>query len=149
MSWNDLRKGRFSQANNHYFLTFNINGRQSHFLRSEIVDSFISVLKAYEGKSTSELLAWVIMPDHFHCLLTLGGESLSAAVRNLKGSSSRVINKLLNNDQRFWQPGFYDHALRKDEDIRSVAEYIVNNPVRAGLVDHWPAWPYHYLRYEL
>jgi len=38
---------------------------------------------------------------------------------------------------RLWQRGFYDHALRKEEDVQKVAEYIVNNPVRMGLVEDW------------
>jgi len=38
---------------------------------------------------------------------------------------------------KLWQPSYYDHILRKDEDILSVAMYIVNNPVRKGLAKHF------------
>jgi putative transposase len=41
-----------------------------------------------------------------------------------------------------WQRGFYDHVLRKEEDTRAVAEYIINNPVRAGLVKTWRDYPF-------
>jgi len=42
-----------------------------------------------------------------------------------------------------WQPGFHDHALRKEEDVRAVARYVVANPLRAGLVQRigdYPHW---------
>jgi len=38
---------------------------------------------------------------------------------------------------KLWQPSFYDHVLRNDEDLPAVARYILNNPVRKGLVDHY------------
>jgi hypothetical protein len=43
---------------------------------------------------------------------------------------------------RVWQSSFYDHILRKDEDIFSVAEYILNNPVRRGMVAYWRDYKY-------
>jgi REP element-mobilizing transposase RayT len=43
---------------------------------------------------------------------------------------------------RVWQRSFYDHALRKDEDIMKVGEYIVYNPVRKGIVQSWTDYPY-------
>ena len=38
---------------------------------------------------------------------------------------------------KLWQPSYYDHVLRKDEDILSVARYVVGNPVRKALVSHF------------
>jgi REP element-mobilizing transposase RayT len=46
-----------------------------------------------------------------------------------------------------WQRRFYDHALRKEEDIRATAEYIVNNPVRAGFVENWVDYPFSWHRW--
>jgi len=43
---------------------------------------------------------------------------------------------------KVWQRSFCDHALRKDEDVTKVAEYIVNNPIRRGLVKDWTEYPY-------
>jgi REP element-mobilizing transposase RayT len=41
-----------------------------------------------------------------------------------------------------WQKGFHDHALRQEESLLSSAEYVLNNPVRAGLTDRWQLWPH-------
>jgi hypothetical protein len=43
---------------------------------------------------------------------------------------------------RLWQDGFHDHGIRREEDLRKVARYIVGNPLRAGLVDNILNYPY-------
>jgi putative transposase len=61
-----------------------------------------------------------------------------------KGYTSREINRLSGFPQtKLWQRGFHDHAIRKDEDIKRIARYIVANPLRAGLVEKiedYPLW---------
>jgi hypothetical protein len=69
----------------------------------------------------------------------------NADLVGLIGGWKRFTGSLLKKDGLdgpFWQRGFYDHALRKEEDIRKAAEYIVHNPVPAGLVEHWLDYPY-------
>jgi len=84
------------------------------------------------------------MPDHFHWLMEQGDSSkLSTTVRNVKAHSARKINRSLKRTGPLWQPGFYDRAIRREEDIAAVARYIVANPLRAGLVDRigdYPLW---------
>jgi REP element-mobilizing transposase RayT len=49
----------------------------------------------------------------------------------------------LNRCGRLWQPGYHDHALRREEDLVATARYLVANPLRAGLVQHigdYPLW---------
>lgn len=51
---------------------------------------------------------------------------------------------------KFWQTSFYDHFLRKEEAVRDVVMYVLNNPVRRGLVSEWKEYPYSgSLVYEL
>lgn len=80
------------------------------------------------------------MPDHVHWLLELGSEGgVSAAVRVYRAKVSLALGR------RIWQKGFYDRALRREEDLVAVARYVVGNPVRAGIVarvgdyPHWDA----------
>ena len=85
------------------------------------------------------------MPDHLHWLLVLENENLSELIRLFKGVSSQLLNMKLQRQGTFWQRGFYDHEIRKEEDLRTAARYIVGNPLRAGLVEamgdypHWDA----------
>ena len=44
-----------------------------------------------------------------------------------------------------WQPGFFDHRLRGEESVREKADYILANPVRAGLVKNWQDWPHRWM----
>ena len=95
-----------------------------------------------EGRVTT--LAFVLMPDHLHWLLVLGeNEDLSQMGGVFKGRSAREANKALNRKRNLWQRAFYDHAIRKDEDVRKLARYIVANPIRTGMVQSvvdYPLW---------
>jgi REP element-mobilizing transposase RayT len=88
-------------------------------------------------------LAWVVMPDHLHWLVELGPQPLATLMQRLKSRSAIAINKVESRGGRLWQKGFHDRALRSDEDLQSVARYIVANPLRAGLVRRigdYPLW---------
>ncbi len=83
----------------------------------------------------SALLAWVLMPDHWHGLVQLGRhETLSARIQKLKANSARRIRIAHPGIGTVWEKGFQDRALRTEETLQDCARYIVLNPVRAGLV---------------
>lgn len=91
----------------------------------------------------SRLLAWVLMPDHWHGLVLLGeGETLAMRIGWLKSSSARGLRRAHPSLGRVWAPGYHDHALRTDEAMTHVARYIVMNPVRAGLVRRVRDWAF-------
>ena len=81
---------------------------------------------------------YVIMPDHVH-LFVRGGEefTLSSWVGGLK----RTISVALKSPQ-LWQPGFFDHLLRRDESYAGKWNYVRDNPIRAGLVKAADDWQY-------
>ena len=84
------------------------------------------------------------MPDHLHWLIQLNEDkTLSNIVKTLKARSALRVNRHLVQAGSLWQRGYYDRAVRKDEDIRQIARYIVANPLRAGLVrdiGDYPHW---------
>jgi putative transposase len=83
----------------------------------------------------AELLAWVLMPDHLHLLITLSASgSLQSVVQKLKSNTARELKRYDLSLGKVWASAFHDRALRKEEDLREVARYLVLNPVRAGLV---------------
>ena len=89
-------------------------------------------------------LAYVVMPDHLHWLFQLGTRaSMSTVVGNAKSYSARLLIERRVIRSKIWQRGFYDRAIRREEDLVSIARYIVANPLRAGLVEqigdyaHW------------
>jgi len=144
MSYHELKKGRFSELGRLYFVTATTAHRIPHFHDFFIARLLVDVMKDQTKNKEADFLAWVIMPDHAHWLLRVKERaSLSMVMNNLKGRSARIINQKLSSKQNFWQANFYDHALRSDVCIKSVARYIIANPLRANLVDNigdYPHW---------
>jgi REP element-mobilizing transposase RayT len=88
----------------------------------------------------SQLLCWVLMPDHLHLLVSLGeAEPLSKLMQRMKALTARQARTAHGE---VWSPGFHDRALRREEDVATVARYVVMNPVRAGLVSRIGDYPY-------
>ncbi|MBL4911268.1 MAG: transposase [Alteromonadaceae bacterium] len=142
MSWDDLRKGRFSQPHREYFITFNCQNRRRLFTNFELAQIFCHQLCMNERKYDYCWLVWVLMPEHFHGILQLGCSELSKVIGTLKGASAKGINEKLNCNSKVWQPSFYDHALRKEENRIKIARYIVANPLRKKLVKNIGDYPY-------
>jgi len=78
----------------------------------------------------------VLMPDHVHFLVSFG---LDATMTNLVASWKRFTSRRAKIQ---WQRDFFDHRLRGDEGWREKGDYILQNPVRAGLVAKYEDWPY-------
>ena len=134
----DLRLGRHSEAEQIYLLTLVVRNRSAAFGSFAAARLVVRTMHQASVASVAETLAFVVMPDHVHWLLRLlEAVSLGEAVRRLKAKVS------LAQGYPVWQRGFHDHALRREEDLVSVARYVVANPVRAGLVRHigdYPHW---------
>jgi REP element-mobilizing transposase RayT len=82
------------------------------------------------------------MPDHLHVVIAgkaPEAEPLSSMKRFKQRSNFWFAN---NRSEVRWQKDFYDHMLRREEDLRKHVRYILNNPIRAGLVDDWRLYPY-------
>lgn len=139
----DLRKGRFSELGRTYLITTVVHNRCPIFAEWQIGRLLVAELRATEKFGLVQSLAWVVMPDHLHWLVTLQSGNLPALMQRIKGHSAISINRALCSQGQLWQKGFHDHALRKDEDLQTVARYIVANPLRAGLVEKigdYPLW---------
>ena len=103
----------------------------------------VDQLRCADQTSTVNSMAWVVMPDHLHWLLELKHGTLAELMCRIKSRSSRSVNLVRRSQDRLWQRGYYDRALRRDEDIKDAARYIVMNPLRAGLVNRggdYPLW---------
>jgi len=139
-----LRQGRFSGHNHNYHVTTCTREREPIFLDLTLGRTVVRSLKREDDAGHTKTLAFVVMPDHLHWLVQLTGtRSLSVSVNTIKSFASRSINQIIGRSGPVWQKGFYDHALRVEEDLAAVARYIVANPLRAGLtrsVSDYPLW---------
>jgi REP element-mobilizing transposase RayT len=138
-----LRHGRFSEAGRCYLITTATHNREPIFRDFELAHCAILNLVRQNERTASSWLAWVLMPDHFHGLLQLrSSDELSLHVGWFKGRSAWMINSVRGGEGVIWQKSFHDHALRREEDLKMVARYLINNPLRAGLVESVGDYPY-------
>ena len=86
------------------------------------------------------------MPNHVHVVVELpeGAPPLAKTLQLLKGYSSRQANQLLGRSGSFWQAESYDHVVRPGE-LERIIRYVLENPVKAGLVNDWQKWPYSFV----
>ncbi len=149
----NLRKGRYSMCNGVYVITAVTRGRVPRFADLWCGRILVNAMRNHAAKGDVESLAFVVMPDHLHWLVSLTGNlGLSDLMRSVKGYSSHCLHSHHGRNAAVatfpargpvWQEGYHDHSLRDEEDVRMVARYVVMNPVRAGLVSNiwnYPLW---------
>jgi REP element-mobilizing transposase RayT len=139
-----LRLGRRSIVGQLYHVRFGTRGRAPQLASLPAGRAVTRALRAADERAEATTLCFVVMPDHVHWLLELGSKGpLSRVVGAAKGRASRALRQgSMRTTEGVWQPGYFDRAIRREEDVAAVARYIVANPVRAGLVPSVRAWPH-------
>jgi putative transposase len=138
-----LRVGRYAEANRIYLLTTNTLHRTPVFKDLTLGRLVVDQFRNAQNLGLAHSLAWVVMPDHFHWLIELQEGSLSGLMQKTKSMSTKAIRQATGQSNFFWQRGFHDRALRREEDLVKMARYVVANPLRAGLVEKlgdYPLW---------
>lgn len=103
----------------------------------------------HENQLTIDLHAAVIMPDHVHLIFTpLIDQTIAEVVplarimRSIKGASAHLINRSMGRSGTVWQQESFDRVLRSSEKLDEKTQYIVNNPVRRGIVASSADYPW-------
>ncbi|WP_034212906.1 REP-associated tyrosine transposase [Arenimonas metalli] len=139
----DLRNGRRTEPGRAYFLTTVTHTRLALFSDWEPARHMSRYLADPGAWPGAELLCWVLMPDHWHGLLIIDGtRTLASIMKVAKGGSARSFNQAMGRTGSVWATAFHDHAVRREEDLREVARYIIRNPIRAGLVKSCGDYPF-------
>jgi putative transposase len=125
-----------------YHLTWGTFNRKPMLNDSDIA---VLVIKQLERQSREEemlLYAYCVMPDHIHLLIAAGGNhNVVSFVQAYKSKTTRMY-WTTKNQGKLWQHGFYDRILREEQDIKQVSRYILENPVRKGIVDDFMSYPF-------
>ena len=101
----------------------------------------IEIIYRYRERGIYQLHLFVIMPDHFHAIIT-PATTLERAMQYIKGSFSREAKQKLNWRFPIWQKSFTDHRVRDAEDCDNHIQYIYLNPVRKHLCQKPSEYPY-------
>ena len=126
-----------------YFVTSRTWESRKLFQNLAWAELLVQTLMDYRNKHCYELHDFVVMPDHFHIIMTPGREySLEKAVQMVKGGSSRRIGKQFQTQFSIWQKGFHEHWIRSRDDYEARKRYIEQNPVKARLAVRPSDYPY-------
>jgi putative transposase len=148
---NPPRVKSFSYRGLHrYLITLSTSYRARHFANAGHARAISSQIPPFFAARRFEVLAYCLMPDHLHLVLegTSDDADLREAVRAWKQRTGYDWKQ--RTGARLWQPGYHDRVLREGDDARLVVRYVLNNPVRAGLVRTAGEYPWlGSLRYTL
>ncbi len=144
-----LARGRRSEIGRVYSITTVVRDREPIFLDAALAAIVIDELRQLSAHGHVQHFAWVLMPEHLHWLFALRRSELGYCVQLLKGRCARAINITRCGSGSVWQPGYFDHALRSDEAVRTHARYLIANPLRAGLVEEINDYPYQWCAWDI
>jgi putative transposase len=122
----------------------------TYFVTSRAIDGKLTVeeeaatLEHIKGGHNKfyTLVAAVVMPDHFHLIVMADmGYDLTAIMRGIKGVSARKINLGRCTVGSVWQDESFDRIIRSEQELYGKLQYMLNNPLKAGLTDD--PWSYH------
>ena len=116
-----------------YFVTSNTEERRPFFRHERWAKLFLETLYGYRPERFL-LHAFVLMPDHFHLIITPSA-SLELAVQCIKGGFSFRAKREFKWIGGIWVTEYSDHRIRDDEDFEIHRAYIAKNPIKAGLVE--------------
>ena len=149
----DYRRNRVPGGT--YFFTVNLWARQSDFLVVQIA-ALREAVRRVRVRTPFHIDAWVVLPDHMHCLWTLpeGDADFSGRWHRIKMGFSKALprTELLSDamvrrgERGIWQRRYWEHTIRDDHDYAAHMDYTHFNPVKHGYVGHPAEWPYSSFR---
>jgi len=125
-----------------YFLTFCTHSRRRCFVTADAVETVRTQIERAAGEQSVSLLAYCYMPDHVHFLAEGEADDSDCLAFIARAKQFSGFHYKVRFNQRLWQRYGYEHTLRNEESAVSVARYILENPVRAGLVARCEDYPF-------
>jgi len=145
----DYRRNRVPGGT--FFFTVNLFDRRSNLLVARI-DALRDAVRQARARAPFHIDAWVVLPDHMHCLWTLPGDDANfpgrwraiktAFAKSLPVGEPRSLVMTNRGERGIWQRRYWEHTIRDDRDSAAHMDYIHFNPVKHGLVAHPADWPH-------
>lgn len=133
-----LKDFDYAAANMVFFATLCCLDKKQAFVKGDFNAAVVECIKKEKERIGHAVYAFCLMPDHLHLLVSPLESGIP--ITQFMGALSSLITRLswsYGFNGRLFQRSFYDHVVRKDEDLTRVSEYILNNPVRKGIVERW------------
>lgn len=135
-----------------WFFTVNLLQRHGNDLLVREIELLRHVVKGVRQRYPFHIDAWVVLPEHMHCVFTLptGDSDFSLRWRLIKSGFSRALprNETLSTarqkagERGIWQRHYWEHLIRDQMDYQRHLDYVHVNPLKHGLVKRISDWPY-------
>jgi putative transposase len=145
----DYRRNRVPGGT--FFFTVNLLDRRSNLLTTHI-DALRDAVRRVRTRAPFQTDAWVVLPDHMHCLWRLPEGDADfpgrwraikiAFAKSLPTGEPRTAAMTSRGERGIWQRRYWEHKIRDEQDFARHFDDIHFNPVNHGLVGHPADWPY-------
>jgi len=114
---------------------------KSPFIRADLNERVLQVLREEQTRQSCRVFTYCLMSDHLHFLASPNQDGISILMftNQYKGKATNA-SWTVGWQGKLWQPRYFDHIVRTEESLTAIAEYILNNPVRKGLVENRDDW---------
>lgn len=143
-----------------YFFTVNTCRRQPYFAHESARQALREAIRVVRAQRPFRIEAWVLLPDHLHCIWTLPDAEADFPLRwslikqyvgrqcaaTLVDATRLTAAQLKNGEYGFWQRRYWEHQIRDEADFARHADYIHWNPVKHGYAGSPGEWPYSTFR---
>jgi len=145
----DYRRNRVPGGT--YFFTVNLLQRNRSLLTDHI-DRLREAVRTVRRAKPFHIDAWVVLPNHMHCIWTLPEGDADYATRwkaikiafskSLPRTESLSAVRLAKGERGIWQRRYWEHTIRDERDYAAHMDYVHINPVKHGHVARVADWPY-------
>ena len=121
------------------------------WLSNQCVAKLVAEALHHRDGKPYRLDVFSIMPNHVHVVFKPSmrqdiPESLSSIMHSLKRNSAKRANEVLGRSGTFWEHETFDRYVRNQGEWKRIVRYVLENPLKAGLVRTWQEWPWNYVR---
>ena len=139
-----------------YFFTVVTYRRQRFLCDENVRNALREGIKTTQASHPFTIDAWVLLPDHIHCIWTLPPDDADFGIRwamikryvtkqcgqELKRDAWINRSKQKRKESTLWQRRFWEHQIRNERDYERHMDYLHYNPVKHGLVEKVAGWPH-------
>jgi len=143
---------RLWHAGGTYFFTVNLLQRRNNDLLVRHIDDLRASVAKVKERHPFIIHAWVVLPDHLHCVIELpeGDADFATRLRLIKVGFSKALPKTefrsdvrnMRGERGIWQRRFWEHLIKNEADYQAHMDYVHINPLKHGLVKQVSDWPY-------
>ena len=135
-----------------YFFTVTLLERHDNYLLVEYIDALREAVRKVKQAHPFTIHAWVVLPEHLHCVIELpeGDADFATRWRLIKSGFSQALpqgearsaSRRKHGERAIWQRRYWEHLIRDETDFARHVDYVHYNPVKHGWVERVADWPY-------